>query len=315
MGDLHIAVRPAAACAGVVGLAILPLALAWIDQPYYIVLATRVLIFALIASSLNLLIGYGGMVSFGHAAFFGTGAYAVAALMRAGVESAWIAWPMAVVAGGLIAAMIGAISLRTRGVYFIMITLAFAQMVYFVVLSLKTLGGDDGLVLARRSTIGLGLDLRSDLTFYYVVLVVLLLALAFFLRLINAEMGRALQGIRDNATRMEAIGVPTFRVQLLAFTLAGAAAALGGALNANLNGLVSPSLFHWTQSGALMVMVILGGAGHFLGGVAGAAVLLIVEEIFAQYTIHWQLGVGAILLLMVLFVPDGVMGFTRRLMR
>ena len=315
MGSLHTAFRPAAPLGAVAALAVLPLVLAWIDQPFYIVLATRILVFALIASSLNLLIGYGGMVSFGHAAFLGTGAYAVAALMRAGVESAWIAWPIAMLAGGLIAVAIGAVSLRTRGVYFIMITLAFAQMVYFVVLSLKTLGGDDGLVLARRSAIGLGLDLRSDLTFYYVVLAVLLIALGGLFRLINAAMGRALQGIRDNATRMEAIGVPTYRVQLLAFTLAGAAAALGGALNANLNGLVSPSLFHWTQSGALMVMVILGGAGHFLGGVAGAAVLLIVEEIFAEYTIHWQLGVGAILLLVVLFAPDGVIGIARRLAR
>jgi branched-chain amino acid transport system permease protein len=313
-GSLHVPFRARPTLAGLGLLVLLPLALSWADQPFYIVLATRILVFALIATSLNLLIGYGGMVSFGHAAFVGAGAYALAALMKADLLSAWLAWPTAALAGAALALLVGWVSLRTAGVYFIMITLAFAQMAYYVVISLKLLGGDDGLNLPRRSTLGLGLDLKSDLTFYYVVLVVCAATLGGFRRLINGRLGRALQGVRDNEARMEAIGFPTFRIKLACFVIAGAAAGLGGALIANLNGLVSPSLMHWTQSGALMIMVILGGAGHLLGGAIGAVVLLVIEEVLRDYTIHWQLGVGATLLAIVLFAPDGLAGLKRRLM-
>jgi branched-chain amino acid transport system permease protein len=311
-GWLHVSFRPLSLAIGIGALVALPPILASIDQSFYILLATRILIYGLIATSLNLLIGYGGMVSFGHAAFVGAGAYALAALMQAGIASAWIAWPTAAIAGGMLALLIGSLSLRTSGVYFIMITLAFAQMAYYAVISLRLLGGDDGLSLPRRSELGLGIDAKSDTMFYYMVLAVLLIVLGLFLRLINAPLGRALQGIRDNETRMEAIGFPTFRVKLAGFAIAGAMAGLGGALLANLNGLVSPSMMHWTQSGMLMIMVILGGAGYPLGGLIGAGVLVILEEVLREHTIHWQLGVGAALLAIVLFAERGLAGLLRR---
>jgi branched-chain amino acid transport system permease protein len=321
---LHIPLRPWSTLGVVAALALLPLAALAIGQPFYVVFATRVLIYALIATSLNLLIGYGGMVSFGHAAFVGAGAYTVALLMPAGIVSAWLLWPASLLAGAFIAFLIGALSLRTRGVSFIMITLAFAQMAYYLVLSLRALGSDDGLTLSVRPSLGfpsLGfpspgfLDLDHDATFYYVALAILLGALALARGLLNAPLGRALQGIRDNETRMEAIGFATYRLKLLVFVIAGAAAGLGGGLLASLNGLVGPDLLHWTVSGLLMIMVILGGAGRLLGGALGAAVLLIAEELIAEHTIHWPLGIGVVLLAVVLFAPQGLSGSLSRLAR
>jgi branched-chain amino acid transport system permease protein len=289
----------------------LPVAMQAIDQPFYVVLASRLLIFAMVATSLNLLVGYAGMVSFGHAAFFGTGAYVVGILMHHGVSSAWVGWPAAVAVAGLAALLVGAISLRTRGVYFIMITLAFAQMLYFVFVSLKTYGGDDGLPLERRSQIGFGLDLKADTTFYYVVLAIVCVVFYCLARLVNARFGRVLQGIRENETRMEALGYAVYRYRLIAFVVGGAIAGLGGALLANQNGLASPNMLHWSQSGMLLIMVILGGVGFLYGGVLGAAVLLLIEEILSAYTMHWQLGVGFVLLAVVLFAPNGLASIVR----
>ena len=309
---LHHPTLPKLALPAVVLLAAFPLVMQAIDQPFYIVLATRILIFALAASSLNLLIGFGGMVSFGHAAFFGTGAYTVGILMFHGVDSAWIGWPAAVLVAALAALLIGAISLHTRGVYFIMITLAFAQMIYYVFVSLKAYGGDDGLSLASRSQVGLGLDLKSDIVFYYVVLAIVVAMLALFGRLVNARFGRVLQAIRENETRAEAAGFAVYRYKLACFVISGAAAGLAGALIVNQNGLASPNLLHWTQSGMLMIMVILGGVGFLYGGVLGAVVLLLLEEALSDYTIHWQLGVGLVLLAVVLFAPNGLLSLKRR---
>jgi branched-chain amino acid transport system permease protein len=308
---LHIPLRLWPTLGAVAALALLPLAALAIGQAFYVVFATRVLIYALIATSLNLLIGYGGMVSFGHAAFVGAGAYTVAVLMPAGIASAWLLWPASLLAGALLAFAIGAVSLRTRGVGFIMITLALAQMTYYLVLSLRVLGSDDGLTLSARPSLGF-VDLGRDATFYYVALAVLLAMLAAMRALLNAPLGRALQGIRDNETRMEAIGFPTYRLKLLVFVIAGAAAGLGGGLLASLNGLVGPNLLHWTESGLLMIMVILGGSGRLLGGVIGAAVLLGAEEAIAEHTMHWPLGIGAMLLVVVLFAPEGLVGLARR---
>ncbi len=304
--SLEHPLRPGVAIPVLALLIALPLVMHALQQPFYTVLASRILIFALIATSLNLIVGFGGMVCFGHAAFLGAGAYVVGILMQHGVVSAWITWPAAVLLAALAALLIGAISLRTRGVYFIMITLAFAQMVYYVFVSLKTYGGDDGLPLASRSTFGFGLDLKSDIVFYYVVLLVTAAGFYGFVRLVNARFGRVLQGIRENETRMEAVGYPVYRYRLIAFVIAGAMAGLGGALLANQNDLASPNMMHWTQSGMLLIMVILGGVGTLYGGVLGAAVLLLLEEVISTYTIHWQLGVGAVLLAVVLFAPNGL---------
>ena len=302
---LYIPLRPWPTFGVVAALVLLPPAMLLLDLPFYVVFATRVLIYTLIATSLNLLIGYGGMVSFGHAAFVGAGAYTVAVLMPAGIVSAWLLWPASLLAGALFALLIGAVSLRTRGVYFIMITLAFAQMAYYLVLSLHALGSDDGLTLGARPSLGF-LDLNGDATFYYAALAILLGALALVRALLNAPLGRALQGIRDNETRMEAIGFATYRLKLVVFVIAGAVAGLGGGLLVSLDRLVGPNLLHWTESGLLMIMVILGGTGRLLGGVLGAAVLLIAQEVIAERTIHWPLGIGVVLLVVVLFAPKGL---------
>jgi len=298
--------RPLVALPLLALLVALPVIMQAIDEPFYIVLASRILVFALVATSLNLLVGFGGMVSFGHAAFLGAGAYAVAILMHHGIASAWIAWPAAVGVAALAALIIGAISLRTRGVYFIMITLAFAQMTYFVFVSLEAYGGDDGLALPSRSRVSPAIDLGSDVVFYYVVLACVTLAMVGFARMLNSRFGRVIQGIRENEARMEAVGYPVHRYKLLAFVLAGAAAGLGGVLLANQNELASPGMLYWTQSGMLLTMVILGGVGRLWGGAIGAAALLLLEEILATYTIHWQLGVGLVLLAVVLFAPNGL---------
>jgi branched-chain amino acid transport system permease protein len=312
MTRLHHSFHLKIALPALAALALLPLGLLAIDQPFYIVLASRILIFALAASSLNLLIGFGGMVSFGHAAFFGIGGYAVGILMVHGVDSGWIAWPAAVLASALAALPIGAISLRTRGVYFIMITLAFAQMLYYVFVSLKAYGGDDGLTLERRSDLGFGLDLKSDVVFYYVVLALFTATLVLIGRLVNARFGRVLQAIRENEARAEASGFPVYRYKLLCFVIAGGLAGLAGALIANQNGLASPTLLHWPQSGVLMIMVILGGVGFLYGGALGAAVFLLLEEVLSGYTIHWQVGVGIALLAVVLYAPNGLFSLARR---
>jgi branched-chain amino acid transport system permease protein len=292
-------------------LAFPPLAMAT-GADFYITLASRILIFALAATSLNLILGFGGLVSFGHAAFIGIGAYTVAIAMQDGVANAWIAWPLAMVVSGLFALVIGAISLRTQGVYFIMITLAFAQMLYFLVVSLKAYGGDDGLSMSGRSLIFPGVDLAKDSHFYYVTLGLVSLSIAAMARLLNARFGHTLQAIRENEVRMTAVGFPVYRFKLVAFTLAGALAGLAGALMANLGGFVSPSLMQWSQSGMLMIMVILGGVGYLYGGLLGAAFFLLLEELLSHYTIHWQLGLGAVLLLVVLLAPNGLAGLLKR---
>jgi branched-chain amino acid transport system permease protein len=246
------------------------------------------------------------MVSFGHAAFMGLGAYAVAIFMQAGIDSAWVAWPLAMLVSAGFALVIGAISLRTQGVYFIMITLAFAQMLFYLVTSLKAYGGDDGLSLTGKSNLGFGLDLANDRIFYYVTLGLMVLTLLAVARLLNARFGHVLQAIHENEVRMTAIGFPVFRYKLVAFTLAGALAGLAGALLANLGGFVSPALMQWSQSGMLMIMVILGGVGYLYGGIMGAVFFLLLEELLTHFTIHWQLGLGAVLLLVVLKAPNGL---------
>ena len=256
-----------------------------LGDAFYIGVASRILIFGLAATSLNLILGFGGMVSFGHAAFVGVGAYAAGILMQNGIHSAGLALLLALVAAAVLALLIGAISLRTRGVYFIMITLAFAQMLYYLMVSLKTYA---------IPAIGL----------------VLVLSVGVFLavqRLLNAPFGHALQAIRENEARMLAIGFAVYRFKLMAFTLAGALAGLAGALLANQSGFVSPSMMQWSESGMLMVMVILGGVGHLYGGLVGAVVFLLLEELLSAYTIHWQLGLGAVLLAVVLMAPNGLL--------
>ena len=286
-------------------LAFLPLVLQAFGQEFYVSFAARVLIFALAATSLNFVVGFGGMVAFGHAAFFGAGAYAVAILMELGVASAFVAWPLAVAASALLALGIGLVSLRTRGVYFIMITLAFAQMIYYLCISMKLWGGDDGLSLPARSAFG-PLELKDDAVFYWVVLGCLVASLYLLDRITHARFGRVLQAIRENESRMEGLGYPVLGYKLLCFVIGAALAGLAGALIANHGQLASPNLLQWTQSGTLLVMVIVGGVGALYGGAVGAIALLLVEEVLASYTSHWHAALGVILLLVVFWAPKSI---------
>jgi len=299
-------------------LAAFPLAMQATDNLFYASLASRILVYAIAATSLNLVLGYGGMLSFGHAAFFGTGAYVVGILAAEGVRSAWVAWPAAVAVAAAAALLIGAVSLRTRGVYFIMITLAFAQMLYYVFVSLKTYGGDDGLSLPGRSTVGGGVDLADDVTWYYVVLALFAAVLYLMRRLVHSRFGRVIAAIRENDARAEALGYPVYRYKLACFVISGAVAGLAGALIANQGSYASPSLLHWIQSGTLMIMVILGGVGRLWGGFIGAATLLVLEHLISDYPIAWLQGlapsyqehgglaVGIVLLAVVLYAPRGL---------
>jgi len=293
-------------------LVLFPLVAPALDLGFYVSFVRRVLIYALAASSLNFILGYGGMVALGHAAFFGAGAYVVAMLSVQGYSQALIVWPMAMFVAGALALLIGAISLRTRGVYFIMITLAFAQMVFYLFISLRQYGGEDGINLSAPSLFPY-LNLSNDTQFYYLVLGIVTACLWLMHCMVNARFGRALQGIRENETRMQALGYPVLRIKLVAFVFAGALAGLAGALLANHNLFVSPSLMHWTASANLIIMVIVGGIGLRFGGVVGAAVMLLLEEFLRLYTDYWHLPLGVLLLIIVLFAPRGLAGmFVRR---
>jgi branched-chain amino acid transport system permease protein len=305
-------------------LVLFPLAMNALDSMFYVSFASRLLIYAIAATSLNLVLGYGGMVSFGHAAFIGSGAYAASILIAEGVPSAWVGWPAAMLVSAIAAWLIGAVSLRTRGVYFIMITLAFAQMMFYLATSMKAYGGDEGLSLPQRASLGLGLDLNDDIHFYYVVLGLLAATLYGLYRLSRARFGRAVIAIRENEPRAEAIGIPVYRTQLACFVIAGAIAGLAGALLASHGKYVNPNVLHWVQSGTLMIMVILGGVGRLLGGVIGATLLLVLEHLIADYPLPWiltfapnyqqyaGLGVGLVLLVIVLFAPQGIAGLIGR---
>jgi branched-chain amino acid transport system permease protein len=282
-----------------VGLALVP---ALAANNFTMTLFTRLLIFALAASSLNLVLGYGGMVSFGHAAYFGVGGYVIGILTVSGIASPFITWTLAVVVCALLAAVIGAISLRTQGVYFIMITLAFAQMLFFVFVSLRQFGGADGLPIRPPD------PLRDGRTLYYITLITLGICLFLLWRIKESRFGRTVQAIKENETRMMALGYPVFRYQLVCFIIGGALAGLAGVLNANLNSFISPNALAWSQSGQFMMMVILGGVGRFWGGTLGAVVFIMLETWLGGLTIHWQLGVGAALLMIVLFAPGGLVG-------
>ena len=278
---------------------------------FYLSLASRIVVFAIAATSLNLVLGYAGLVSFGHAAFFGLGAYVTAILITEGVQSAPVHLVATVAVAALAALVIGAISLRTRGVYFIMITLAFAQMLFYLANSVKGYGGDEGLNIRARSVLSLGervLDLKDPFALYYVALAVLALSLLALARFAPSPFGRAVLAMRDDDVRAEALGFPTYRYKLLVFVVAGALGGVAGALSVNLQGYVSPNALHWTQSGTLMVMVILGGVATVWGGAVGALTLLVLEEALSSWTEHAEFWTGWVLLVVVLFARQGLVG-------
>lgn len=278
-----------------------------LDQEYYVSFGTRLLILALAASSLNFILGYGGMVSFGHAAFFGTGAYTTALLAQQGMRDFALVALAAVLAAALLATLYGLIALRTRGVYFIMITLALAQMLFYIVVSTSTLGGEDGLSV-RRSVLWNDTNLADDRVMYYTALIATALSLFVLWRTVNARFGTVVRAARDNETRTEALGYPVYRYQLTTFVLGGAFAGLAGMLMANLAGFANPGMLSWPQSGQFMMMVILGGVGTFWSGLIGAGVLIILEEWLGELTQHWPLILGLALVGIMLFAPRGLAG-------
>ncbi len=289
----------------------LPWALDALGASFYISMAGRILVYAIAATSLNLVLGYGGMVSFGHAAFVGLGAYVTGVMVSEGQLNGGAHLLATLAASALAALVIGAISLRTRGVYFIMITLAFAQMLYYLANSTKGYGGDEGLTIRARSDFGFGLDLKDATTFYYVALAVLAACLVALARFVPSRLGRAVIAIRDDELRAEALGLPTFRLRLVVFVVAGMIGGVAGLLTVNQQGYVSPNLLHWMQSGTLMVMVILGGVATLWGGVLGAAALLLLQEGLSAYTVYWEFWTGWVLLAVVLFARNGLAALLR----
>jgi branched-chain amino acid transport system permease protein len=295
------------------GLALLPVYTAASGDQFVLTLFTRIVILAIGATSLNLILGYGGMVSFGHAVYLGIGGYAVGILAAEGVGSGFVQWPVALAVSGLFALVVGALSLRTRGVYFIMITLAFAQMVYYVAAGLDRYGGDDGLTIYSRSRFAGPINLSDHTQFYYLCLALLFLSIASIWRLINSRFGMAIRGSRSNDRRMQAIGFPTFRYRLAAFVIAGTWCGLAGALLANHTEFVSPAMMYWTRSGDLIVMVVFGGMGSLFGPLFGAISLLVLEEGLSRVTEYWQIILGPMLLLIVLFARGGIDGLIGRI--
>jgi branched-chain amino acid transport system permease protein len=300
--------RQVALAAGFLVLALVPAVAALASQPFYLDLFRRIMIFAIAAVSLDLILGFGGMVSFGHAAYLGLGAYAVAIPAFYGIDSGLVQWTLAMALSGAVALVIGAVSLRTSGVSFIMITLAFTQMLYYLGISITAWGADDGMRLARRSQFGSVLDLANPYVFYYVVLGLLVALLWLGHRLIHARFGTVVRAARSNEARMQAIGFSTFRYKLVAFAIAGAVCGLAGALLANQTEYLTPSYMHWTRSGDIMVMVILGGMGTLFGPVLGAVALLLLEDLLSAWTVHWQVVLGPLLVLVVLYGRGGLYG-------
>ena len=292
--------------------AALPLITRATDQPYLLSVGTRIVIWSIAATSLNMILGYGGLVSFGHAAFLGIGGYAVGILAAEGVHDGWLQWPVALAAATLWAALIGALSLRTRGVYFIMITLAFAQLVYYLASGLEAYGGDDGLNFSR-SRLWL-IDLRDKNSFYWLCFAFLLGTLWFSSRMEHSRFGYVLRGARSNELRMLALGFPVFRYRLAAFTIAGALGGLSGILLANEGAYVSPAMMAWMKSGDLIVMVVLGGIGALFGPLYGAIVFFALEEFLKPlldllhngWGEYWQIVFGPMLVAIALYARGGI---------
>ena len=291
-------------------------------QAYILTLCTKVAILALAGVGLNIALGLGGLVSFGHAAFFGIGGYAMGILashaqtfdpimdwpiLIDGTKSMPVIWLVAVVASSLAALLIGALSLRTSGVYFIMITLAFGQMLYYFTIGWPAYGGEDGLSIYVRNSFP-GLNTLVPVQFLILSYVVLGLALLFSARLARAPFGLALTAARQNADRVETVGIAPYRLRLVAFVISGAITGLAGALFADLNRFISPTMFSWHTSGEIMIFVILGGVGRLYGPVAGAALFILLEHLLGGVSEYWKIFLGALLLAVVLFARGGLIG-------
>jgi branched-chain amino acid transport system permease protein len=297
----------------ILALAVLPPIATALSEGYYVDVFTRIMIFAIAALSLDILVGYGGMVSFGHAAYLGIGAYSVGILAFYGIHNGFLQFGTAMLSSAVAALFIGFVSLRTSGVYFIMITLAFAQMIYFLSISLNTYGGDNGLNIDRHSDFAGLINLNDANTLYYLVFAILIVFLFLARRMVASRFGMVIRGAKSNERRMAAIGFPLLRYKLTAFVIAGAMCGIAGALHANQELFVAPAIMQWTRSGEILMMVILGGMGTLVGPIAGAVAFLALETVLADVTEHWQAIMGPILVLVVLFARGGIFGLLSRI--
>jgi len=295
--------------------AMVPLFASLIGQAHVLSLVTRVMIFAIAALALDLLVGYGALVSFGHAAFIGLGAYAVGILGAHGITDMLISLPVALAVAALFAFATGIVCLRTKGVYFIMITLAFGQMAYFTASSLAPYGGDDGLTVRARSTLAGFPIFGNDRALYFISLLALLGAYLLCRALVSSRFGRVYRGTRENPQRLGTIGFEVYRYQLVAYVIAGALGGLAGFLLANATEFVSPAYMSWQRSGELLIMVIFGGMGTLNGAIVGAAAFLLIEEWLSGITEHWKVIFGPLLVLVAVFAPGGLLGVVARLRR
>ncbi|WP_299304109.1 branched-chain amino acid ABC transporter permease [uncultured Litoreibacter sp.] len=292
------------------------------DAPFTITLATRAAILALAAVGLNIALGIGGLVSLGHAVFFGIGGYAMGILAYhaqtfvplelgpltfSGTKSMPLIWLAAVIMSSVVAWGIGVLSLRTSGVYFIMITLAFGQMFYYFAISWSTYGGEDGLSIYVRNGFP-GLNTLAPIQFFGICFVILCFVLFLKARMRMSPFGLALNAARQSPVRAETVGLNPVRIKLIAFIISGAVTGLAGALYADLNRFVSPTMFSWQLSGELIVFIIIGGVGRLMGPVIGAALFVALEHWLGGLTEYWHVYLGAVLLMIVLFARGGVVG-------
>lgn len=301
-------------CLGALALALFPM----IGDDYYIGLLTKIMILSIFAVSLDLLIGYTGLVSFGHAAFFGIGGYTLAIFFQdADSINYWSALGLVVGCTALAALLIGWICIRTSGVYFIMLTLAFAQMFYYFFFESPHFGGDDGIFLFSKPEVSIGsmtlIDLEDEHNFYYFVLAWLVAIYLFLSMILKAPFGHVIVAIKANEQRVKALGYPTHRYKLVSFVIAGTLAGIAGFLEAAHTGYVTPAYMNWHESGIVMVIVILGGMGTLFGPIIGAFVVVLLQDFLPDLTEHWQLLMGAIIIAVVLFLPKGIAGLLYRL--
>lgn len=315
LSPLHIAVLAVLAL-----LALMPVIGPALGQPFYVSVFARVMVWAIAAVSLNLILGYGGMISFGHAAYLGIGGYTIAILSDAGIDNGFIQWPIGIAASALAALIIGSICLRTRGLYFIMITLAFGQMIFFLAVSSNRYGSNDGLPMYGRSEFVIrlgdgaktGIDFNDATTMYYAIFGLLLLSLYVVHRIVNSRFGMVIRGANSNETRLSAIGVPVYRYKLVAFVISGVICGVAGMLMANFEKFVSPDMMDWPRSGEIIFMVVLGGMGTLFGPVFGAAAFLLLSEVLSSITVHWHIIFGPFLIIVVLYARGGLNGLLRR---
>ncbi len=293
---------------GLILLALLPLYVAVTGDAFYLDLGSRLMILGIAGVSLNLILGHGGMISFGHAAYLGIGAYCVGIPAYYGIYDGFLQIPLAVICSAAFALITGAICLRTKGVYFIMITMAFTQMVFFAFVSLEEYGGDDGLVIDLRSQFAGLFDIEGATGLYYFIFASLLAVLYLVHRITRSRFGMVIEGARGNERRMHAIGYDTYRYRLVCYVIAGAICGYAGALLGNFTNFISPEMMDWVASGELIFMVVLGGTGTLFGPILGAASFVLLEEWLSAITIYWKFIFGAMLILVVLFWRGGLNG-------